>query len=119
MPRNHRRIYDEHGREIEPAMLANMRAHRVRSVGASCEDCQHARLPLGERLGSEEESVDIIISMTKVLSSLSEAQTSLGFGGLFALRATVVRNAPQGHRRPRRVASCRASSSTLPVGLPP
>jgi len=83
MPRNHRRIYDEHGREIEPVTLANMRAHGMHLVGASCEDCQHARLPLGERLGSEEESVDIIISMTKVLSSLSEAQTSLGFGGLF------------------------------------
>jgi ribosomal protein L44E len=40
-PRNPRRAYDEHGREIEPMTLGNMREHGVRSVDATCEACRH------------------------------------------------------------------------------
>src|SRR4051794_12556590 len=39
--RNPRRAYDEHGREIEPMTLGNMRAMGVRSMDATCEDCRH------------------------------------------------------------------------------
>ena len=40
--RNPRRAYDEHGREIEPMTLADMRGLGVRSINATCEDCRHA-----------------------------------------------------------------------------
>jgi hypothetical protein len=43
-PRNPRRAYDHHGREIRPMSLGNMRAHGVRSVLALCQEasCGHA-----------------------------------------------------------------------------
>jgi hypothetical protein len=48
-PRNPRRAYDEHGREIEPMTLGNMREHGVRSVDAPCEDCRHRRRSMSMR----------------------------------------------------------------------
>jgi hypothetical protein len=44
MRRNPRRAYDEHGTEIPPMTLGNMRAHGVRSIDAHCEaiGCGHA-----------------------------------------------------------------------------
>jgi hypothetical protein len=43
MRRNPRRAYDEHGAEIAPMTLGNMRAHSIRSVQAYCEaiGCDH------------------------------------------------------------------------------
>lgn len=42
-PRNPRRAYDEHGQEIPPMTLANMRQQGVRSVLATCNapGCGH------------------------------------------------------------------------------
>jgi hypothetical protein len=40
MSRNPRRSYDSEGREIAPMTLGNMRAHGVRSVDATSEDCK-------------------------------------------------------------------------------
>ncbi len=43
-PRNPRRAYDHHGREIPPMTLGNMREHGVRSVQAHCQEasCGHS-----------------------------------------------------------------------------
>jgi hypothetical protein len=43
MTRNPRRSYDEHGNEIPPMTLADMRDHGVRSIAAYCEaiGCDH------------------------------------------------------------------------------
>ena len=40
--RNPRRAYDEHGREIEPMTLGNMRQNGVRRLSVSCWICHHA-----------------------------------------------------------------------------
>ena len=45
MARNPRRAYDEHGREIEPMTLGNMREHGVRSVDTTYDDCRHEATP--------------------------------------------------------------------------
>ena len=39
--RNPRRAYDEHGNEIPPLTLADMRSHGVRSILAWCNGCGH------------------------------------------------------------------------------
>ena len=40
-PRNPRRAYDHDGREIPPAIVGNHLAQGLRTVAASCNDCQH------------------------------------------------------------------------------
>ena len=45
-PRNSRRTYDAEGHEIRPMSLANMRAHSVRAVLATCQEASCGPLAL-------------------------------------------------------------------------
>jgi hypothetical protein len=48
-PRNPRRAYDHDGREIPPATVGNHLAHGLRTVAASCDDCQHEAVVVRQR----------------------------------------------------------------------
>ena len=63
MVRNPRRTYDEHGREIEPMTLANMREHGVRSVDATCEDCKHEAVVNVDSLPDEFPAPDVALRL--------------------------------------------------------
>ena len=65
MSRNPRRAYDEHGREIQPMTLGNMREHGVRTVDATCQTqrCGHEAIVNVDALPDELPVPDVALKL--------------------------------------------------------